>query len=449
MGPEAKRDGHGRAVAAARPPVAIVLPFHGTVAEADSAVDALLAIERLPGDELVVVDNSGAGAVKPREGVRVMPADDERSSYYARNVGAQTVTNEWILFVDGDCRPHPDILGRYFDEQPADEVGAVVGEVVGAPGQDALVSRYARSRGHLGQLAHWNSSFRPWGITANLLVRRAAWASVGGFQEGVRSSGDTEFSWRLQDAGWRLAYRPAAVVEHHHRESVRKLARQAARYGAGQGWVLRRYPGSITLRPLVQDLARCAAGIVAWTLTGRFERAAFKALDAVYVTSEWAARRLSNVPAPVRVPAAGSSAGVAGVFPALDDPDGTARVRALDVAAVEAVTRPLRVDRVAARSLDVAWADDDGTLRRLGAILWLATHRPLRVLRYVLRGRGDRRPLAEIAPRARRLAALRAARLHPVTAGDTRDADALGFVLGLPVERGTARAQVPQSTGVR
>src|SRR5687767_7404207 len=124
MGQEEKRDGHGRAVAASRPPVTIVLPFHGTVAEADSAIDALMAIERRPGDELIVVDNSGAGAVRPREGVCVLRADDERSSYYARNVGAQAATNEWILFVDGDCRPIPDILQRYFDEQPPEEIGA-------------------------------------------------------------------------------------------------------------------------------------------------------------------------------------------------------------------------------------------------------------------------------------------------------------------------------------
>ena len=47
----------------------------------------------------------------------------------------------------------------------------------------------------------------PGAATANLLVRRAAWAAVGGFLEGIRSGGDFEFCWRVADAGGRLEFR--------------------------------------------------------------------------------------------------------------------------------------------------------------------------------------------------------------------------------------------------
>ena len=191
-----------------------------------------------------------------------------------------------------------------------------------------------------------------------------------------------------------------------------------------------------------------------WTATGRFERAAFKALDAVYVSSEWAASRLSNVPAVERVPAEGSRVAVAAAFPALDDAETVERVRASGAVAVEAASRPIRVDRAAARSLSVAWAEDDGTLRRLEAVLWLAGRRPLRVLRYALGGRGRPR-VRDLAARARRLARLRPAELYPASRAAATETQALGALLGIRVPAGRFPSGAlddtgtsPQSTGV-
>src|SRR3954447_13912166 len=153
-----------------RPAVSIILPFHGTRAEAEEALDALTVIARAPGDEVVVVDNSGAGAVPARDGVTVVAADAQHSSYYARNAGATAARGEWLLFVDADCRPPRNLIDRFFDAPPDARCGAVVGEVAGVAGQTSLIARYARSRGHLAQRVHWESPYRPWGVTANLLV---------------------------------------------------------------------------------------------------------------------------------------------------------------------------------------------------------------------------------------------------------------------------------------
>lgn len=405
-----------------RPAVSVVLPFHGTAEEAERALEALTAIDRRGADELIVVDNSGTGMVPARDGVRVVAADDEHSAYYSRNVGSDAARNDWLLFVDADCRLHPDILDAYFSEPIGDEMGAVVGEVVGVGEQTEMVARYARSRGHLGQLAHWQHPYRPWGVTANLLVRRAAWASVGGFLEGVRSAGDTEFSFRLQDAGWKLAYRPEAVVEHWHRDSIRRLARQGARYGAGRAWVMRRYPGSFDRPLLLRPVGRSVAGVIVWTLTGRFERATFKALDAVFVTGEWVAFRLSNTPPVFRDRATAAPLGiVAGAFPSSEEP-------AIDAegALIEAARRPVRIDRDAARALPISWAEDDGTLRRAGAIAWLARRHPRGLARH-LRQRGGPR-LWAVATRARRLDGVREVR----SLGDDESARAIARLLGLP-----------------
>ncbi|MEA2480407.1 MAG: hypothetical protein QOJ07_2329, partial [Thermoleophilaceae bacterium] len=76
-----------------RPPVSVVVPFLGSAAEGEELACALEALERRPGDELIVVDNSPAPAF-PGAAVR---ATAQRSSYFARNAGADRARGEWLL----------------------------------------------------------------------------------------------------------------------------------------------------------------------------------------------------------------------------------------------------------------------------------------------------------------------------------------------------------------
>src|SRR2546421_1796924 len=220
------------------------MPFAGSDADARRALVALVRIRRAPGDELVVADNTRRGLMSAAAGsspVRVVPTGTERSSYPARNCGAQQARGEWLLFIDSDCLPEPDIVERYFIRAPAPDEGALAGEIDGDPRQRSLTARYTVTRGYMSQAHLVYDRDRPYAITANLLVRRAAWDSVGGFLEGVRSGGDTDFCWRLQAAGWRLGYRPAARVVHHNREALRAFVRVMGRYAAGRAWLRRRY----------------------------------------------------------------------------------------------------------------------------------------------------------------------------------------------------------------
>src|SRR5947209_16886365 len=91
-----------------RPDVSVVMPFAGDEEAAAAAVQALLALRRQPGDELILADNSGT--VPAVEGVRVVRAAGERSPAHARNVGAEQASRDWILFLDADCRGSEDLL---------------------------------------------------------------------------------------------------------------------------------------------------------------------------------------------------------------------------------------------------------------------------------------------------------------------------------------------------
>jgi GT2 family glycosyltransferase len=394
-------------VGGARPAVSVVVPFLEGAAEASSLVGRLGELRLGRGDEVILVDNGGTvGPVGPG-GVRVVPAQAERSSYYARNAGADVAENDWLLFLDADTLPPTSLLDDYFREPLGERCGAVAGGVAAARAQRALVARYAASRRYLSQAAHMRDAHRPYGITANLLVRREAWAAVGGFFEGLRSGGDQDLCWRIQDAGWTLEYREPAAVEHRHRERVVPLMRQMARYSAAIAWMARRKPGSSPRPPVGRRLVRSAVGSVGWLALGRAERAAFKALDGVVVVAEGVGYLASNdaaVPGPPRDRAlvvdefpparadggAGGTGGTGGSSPSNDqnwilESDSREEVAAGDVAtgdvAVEAARRPERPDRSAAGGLRARYAEDDGIARRLLAAAVLAVRDPRRATR--------------------------------------------------------------------
>ena len=136
------------------------------------------------------------------------------------------------------------LLDAYFAAgPPGDDVGALAGEVVPSGAGKSVAERYGAARGFLSQAAHLAHPYRPRAVAANLLVRRDAFSEIGGFYEGVRAAEDTDFSWRLQQAGWRLELRPQARVEHVYRSTVRDLRRQWRGYAAGRAWLGRRYEG--------------------------------------------------------------------------------------------------------------------------------------------------------------------------------------------------------------
>ena len=62
---------------------------------------------------------------------------------------------------------------------------------------------------------------------------------------------------------------------------------KARRYGAGQRWLDRRHPGVPRSPRLARELVRSAGGVAVWGVTARFERAAFKGLDAIWIAAYW------------------------------------------------------------------------------------------------------------------------------------------------------------------
>ncbi len=432
-----------------RPSVTVVMPFAGSSQEGWAAIAALLALARQEGDELILADNSGVVSARTDAAVRVIRAGAERSPAHARNVGAEHAHSDWILFLDADCRAPTALLDAYFAEPVGDHVGALAGEVIPGPDASTLAARYGAAKSFLGQQAHLAHPYRPRAVAANLMVRRSAFEQIGGFYEGVRAAEDTDFSWRLQQAGWRLELCPGARVEHRYRPTIRDLRRQWRGYAAGRAWLARRYDGFEPEPALSRALARSrrrgrrprqapdpgpAASTAAPTI-GRIERTRHLALDALLGVDELTGLAMSNRPARERLPGPVQVVLVAERFPVAGDPL-VDFACALGHARVEAVSRPDTVDIDVARKLEIYYREDDGVAARLLASLRLIVRHPLRAARD-RRGRSEGQPsLSALAPAVLRLAREPRARVHPLGGGGALGvARRLASLSGRPLEQ--------------
>jgi GT2 family glycosyltransferase len=242
-----------------RPAVDVIVPFRGSLQSLRHVRGRLAALALRPGDSVLVVDNTPEpkrldGSGGRDGGVPVLHAAERATPAFARNRGAARGAAEWLVFLDADTDPRPDLLDRYFDPPPGPRTGLIGGGVVDeAPPADAsAVARYVHLRRVMSQEATF--SFGEWGYpkTANVACRRVAFEEVGGFREEIRAAEDADLTYRLRDAGWEMERREEASVVHATRKTLRDFVAQQALWGAGGAWLDRTYPGSV---PLVGRLA--------------------------------------------------------------------------------------------------------------------------------------------------------------------------------------------------
>lgn len=281
---EGERPSQGTAV---RPGVSVVVPYAGSTAELERLLIRLEALRRRPDDEVIVVDNRvGAAPQSPPmpPGIRAHRANAIASPAFARNEGARLATGEWLVFLDADTRPGPDLLDAYFAPAPAASTAILAGAIVDFAAEQTIVARRDVARQRWSQDNTVRRPGAPYAQTGNCAVLRRAFERVGGFDIRARAGEDADLCFRIQQGGWDLEERRGAIVEHPAASTLRAWVLQQFRHGSGAAWVNRRWPGEFPApgpRWIVVRTLRLLRQAITELASGEREEAAFVLLDLV------------------------------------------------------------------------------------------------------------------------------------------------------------------------
>ncbi|NDJ22431.1 glycosyltransferase [Nostoc sp. B(2019)] len=255
------------------PQVSVVVPIYNGEADLPDLFSCLLS-QTYPKDqvEYLLVDNNSSDRTltflkTSAENclIKIHPLSENQiqSSYAARNTGIRAATGEIVVFTDADCRPQPQWIKALIQPFVNPEVVIVAGEIVALPGK-TLLEQHADRQETLSQKHTLHHSFRPYGQTANLAIRRIALEKAGLFRPYLTSGGDADICWRilLENIG-RLEFAPEAIVQHRHRATLKELQSQWRRYGRSNRY-LHDLHGVELMREIT--LQECGYRLARWLL---------------------------------------------------------------------------------------------------------------------------------------------------------------------------------------
>jgi mycofactocin system glycosyltransferase len=232
------------------PIVSVVVPVRNRPQDIVRCVESLRALDYPPDRlEIVVVDDGSTDAtpeiVGRLAGVRAILMSAWSGPAACRNAGAAAAGGAIVAYTDSDCEVSPGWLrdlAPYF----ADPDLGVVGGRVDSFGLDTPIERYESvvSSLYMGEQEREckPNSAAPFLPTANLLIRRALWQQLGGFDPAFPIGEDVDLVWRAHAAGKRVLYVPRGAVRHKYRCRLGQFARRKAFYGGSETFLLRKHP---------------------------------------------------------------------------------------------------------------------------------------------------------------------------------------------------------------
>ena len=251
------------------PEVSIVIPVMNRADELRRCLTSLTQLTYPHGKLQIIVVDDGSSDDSPlvaREfGAILIPSGGVgRGPAAARNVGAAIAQGEILAFIDSDCSASRSWLCELVPAFANPDMQAVGGQVDGMCTEsavdryEAVMSSLSISSRELTGSGGTDTFYLP---SCNLLVRRSAFRSAGGFKDSMHVGEDVDLTWRLRDNGGTISYLPAGNILHEHRSSLRSFMSRRFDYGTSEGMLQILHPARrkrMTLPPLlVLVLALC------------------------------------------------------------------------------------------------------------------------------------------------------------------------------------------------
>ena len=153
---------------------------------------------------------------------------------HARNHGASVAQGEVFAYTDSDCMADPDWLYYLLSTLLSGDYAGVGGPNVSPPARNWVQACVAAAPGGPSHVLITDTVAEhiP---GCNMAWYRWAFESVGGFDPEYHKAGDdVDFCWRVQQAGYEIAFSPTALVWHYRRFTLRAFRKQQEGYGEAE-----------------------------------------------------------------------------------------------------------------------------------------------------------------------------------------------------------------------
>jgi rhamnosyltransferase len=176
------------------------------------------------------------------------------------NKGMSESNSDIVVFLNSDCTPqHPEWLENLVRAFDNDKVAAVFGRQVPRPDCYAIFKKDTEDTyGNGEKQKYWKHCFS----MASSAISRKVWEQHP-FREDIQYSEDIDWTWRMRQNGYKIAYVPDSIVMHSHNYSLKQFYKR--QFGEGkadaqiftwsnweQNWI--RYSFLPLLRQIFSDL---------------------------------------------------------------------------------------------------------------------------------------------------------------------------------------------------
>ena len=202
-----------------------------------------------PDFELIVIDQSSDDSTKNALSDAIANSPQLRYVHTTRvglsaayNAGIKMSSGELLAFTDDDCVAPPDWLTSieqaFADSPKADFLYGQVLLPDSLVGSDGVVPTLAIPR---QEMIGRPNRFRVFGMGANFAARRTLFDTVGYFDEvlggggPLRSSQDTDFQYRVYQAGLQTLLSPNVKIDHYGLRNADQWPATLLAYGVGDG----------------------------------------------------------------------------------------------------------------------------------------------------------------------------------------------------------------------
>ncbi len=227
------------------PRVSVIVASYNGERTLNACLDSLARLN-YPDYEVILVDDGSPDATRQvalvHPNVRYFRHEQNLGLAVARNTGIAAATGEIIVFTDADCRADEDwlyyLVGGLLESEFAGmggpnllppEDSLVATAVMASPGGPAHVMLTDRQAEHIPGC---NMAFYKWALE-----------QIGGFDPIFHQAGDdVDLCWRLQQAGLKIGFSPAAFVWHHRRSTIGAYLKQQRGYGEAEALLVRKHP---------------------------------------------------------------------------------------------------------------------------------------------------------------------------------------------------------------